>query len=48
MKLVRETDRKVIGKSNPLHCYFSHSGRERERERERERKTEKEKKYIQN
>jgi hypothetical protein len=44
MKLVRETDRKVIGKSNPLHCYFSHS----ERERERERKTEKEKKYIQN
>jgi hypothetical protein len=46
MKLVRETDRKVIGKSNPLHCYFSHS--ERERERERERKTEKEKKYIQN
>jgi hypothetical protein len=47
MQLVRETDRKVIGKSNPLSLLLLLTLREREREREggrkKKKKTEKEK-----
>jgi hypothetical protein len=50
MQLVRETDRKVIGKSNPLSLLLLLTLREREREREREgekkKKLKKKKKKI--